>query len=81
MTGLLSIFRDLHLNIKTSNRNRVNNQTLDIFYGRDRVGLNPVKRSSGHTFPILGARETLHLGGSKRRGHHPIICDAKASGL
>ena len=31
MTGLLSMFQDLHLNIKTSNRNMVNNQTLDIF--------------------------------------------------
>ena len=47
------------------------------------MGLNPVKRSRGHTFPIPGARETLHmhrkaLWGSKRRGRHPIICDAKA---
>ena len=31
MTRLMSIFRDLHLDIKTSNRNRVNNQTMDIF--------------------------------------------------
>ena len=85
VTGLLSIFRDLHLDIKTSNRNRVNNWTLDIghFYGKDRVGRNPVKRSRGHTFPILGARETLHVcrkapWGSKRKEHHPIIGDAKA---
>ena len=31
MTRLLSIFQNLHLDIKTSNRNWVNNQTLDMF--------------------------------------------------
>ena len=50
------------------------------------MGLNPVKRSIGHTFPILGARETLHMRrkapwGSKRRGHHPIICDGRPTDL
>ena len=44
--------------------------------------LNPVKRSGGHIFPILWARETSHTyrkapWGSKRRGHHPTVCDAK----
>ena len=80
MTKLLSIFQDLHFDIR-NNRNRVDNRTLDT-YGRDREGLNPVKRSRGHTFPILGARETLHMcrkppWGSKRKGHHPKIGDAK----
>ena len=31
MTGFLSIFRDLRLNIKTSHGNRVNSRTLGIF--------------------------------------------------
>ena len=44
--------------------------------------LNPIKRSGGHIFPILWARETSHMyrkapWGSKRRGHHPTVCDAK----
>ena len=46
------------------------------------MGLNPVKRSRDHTFLILGATETLHMcrkvpWGSKRKGHHPKIGDAK----
>ena len=90
MTRLLSIFQDLHFNIrnnrkkkKRNNRNRVDNRTLDAFMAGTERGLDPVKRSRGHIFPIFGARETLHMcrkapWGSKRREHHPIICDAKA---
>ena len=48
-----------------NNRNTVDNQTLWVIhwvpYGRNREWLNSVRRSRGHTFPILRAKETLLL--------------------
>lgn len=89
MTRLLTTFQVL-VDIRNNNRNRWTTGHW-TFSGRNREGLNPVK-SRGHTFPILGARQTLadveeDFTGSKRQrmrvslGLLPPICLLRQSSI